>query len=308
MDNKQVSKPKSKKELKKEKAQEPQTFGMVIYSWAKTILGAIIVVTILNGLALASFVVPTGSMERTVMTGDFLFVNKFVYGPSTPQVIPFVNIPLPFYRFPGIKNPEKNDVIVFIFPGNRDEVEATEFQYYLKRCVATAGDTLEIKDKRVYINHAEFQLPVNGGFDPSMGESPIDKMQTFPYGKGYTKDNYGPIRIPKKGDVVPLNMQNINEWLIFIGREGHKVTSDGNNIYIDGKASTQYVVLRDYCFGMGDNRDHSLDSRYWGFIPYENVVGTPIIVYWSWDTNSPFVKLFDKIASTRWSRIGKIIR
>ena len=79
-------------------------------------------------------------------------------------------------------------------------------------------------------------------------------------------------------------------------------------ITIDGKVVTDYTVERNYCFGMGDNRDHSLDSRYWGFIPYNNVVGTPMIVYWSWDTNLSMSHFFDKLSSIRFNRIAKIIR
>jgi len=151
-------------------------------------------------------------------------------------------------------------------------------------------------------------LARNGFYDSSVPEIPSEKWQTFPYGRGYTRDNYGPIRIPKEGDVIPLSMSTLHEWAVFIQREGHKITSDGNSVFVDGNVVTSYKVQRDYCFGMGDNRDHSLDSRYWGFIPKENIVGTPVVVYWSWDTNLPLSQFFDKIASTRWSRIGTIIR
>ncbi|MCX7737530.1 MAG: signal peptidase I [Candidatus Kapabacteria bacterium] len=289
------------------KKQKPQTFAETIWSWTKTLVGAIIIVMIINGLLIASFVVPTGSMENTVMTGDFLFVNKFIYGPSTPQVVPFVNIPLPFYKFPGIKKPEVGDVIVFIYPGDRDEVKSKEFQYYLKRCVATAGDTLQIIDKRVYVNGKEFPLPEHGQIDYSEPISPYNKWETFPPGKGYTRDNYGPIRIPKKDDIIQLDQKNWREWEYFIKKEGHDITFDGVSILIDGKPANSYKVERDYCFGMGDNRDHSSDSRYWGFIPYDNVVGTPIMVYWSWDTNLPLSQIGKKLSSIRWNRIAKFI-
>ncbi|MGE5480915.1 MAG: signal peptidase I [Chloroflexota bacterium] len=277
-----------------------------LWSWIKTGVGAIVIVMIINGLAIASFVVPTGSMENTVLTGDFLFVNKFVYGPSTPQVIPFLNIPLPFYKFPGPEDPEKGDVIVFIFPGNRDEVKSPEFMYYLKRCVATAGDTLQIINKKVFVNGKSFPLPPQGREEPGIA-SAEDSWITFPAGRGFTRDNYGPIRIPKKGDIITLAPSNFNEWAIFIAREGHKVSTDGVKMFIDDKPADKYTVTHDYCFGMGDNRDHSADSRYWGFIPYENVVGSPIVVYWSWDTNQPFANLGDKLKSIRWGRIGTII-
>lgn len=299
-----------KADLKKEepkKKKEPQTFAEHVISWVKTFAGAILVVMIINGLAVASFVVPTGSMENTVMTGDFLFVNRLVYAPSTPQVIPFLNVPLPFLRLPGYSKPEKGDVIVFIFPGNRDQVKSPEFQYYLKRCVATAGDTLQIINKRLIVNGKDVPLAKNGKFDNSIPNMPNDQWRTFPEGKGWTKDNYGPIRIPKEGDIINLDMKNLVEWKIFIMREGHEVTSDGVNIYIDGKAAKSYRVERDYAFGMGDNRDNSLDSRYWGFVPVENIIGSPIIVYWSWDTSLPLSHLFEKLSSVRLNRIAKFI-
>jgi signal peptidase I len=286
---------------------KPETPAEKFVSWVKTIIWAILVVMIINGLALASFVVPTGSMENTVMTGDFLFVNKFIYGPTTPQVIPFFNIPLPFYKFPAPKDPEKGDVIVFIFPGYRDEVKSTEFQYYLKRCVATAGDTIQIINNIVYINGKRLPIPEHAVIDSSNYEDPSDKFRTFPPGLGFNRNNYGPLVIPKKGDVINLNQDNYRQWATFIAREGHSIDNTGSVITIDGNPSNKYTVERNYCFGMGDNRDHSLDSRYWGFIPYDNVVGTPMIVYWSWDTNLPFSRLGDKLSSIRFSRIAKLI-
>ena len=96
-----------------EHGMHPQSLGEIALSWLRTVGGAFAMVMILNGVLVASFVVPTGSMETTVMTGDFLFVNKFVYGPSTPQMIPILNVPLPYYRFPGLREPKKGDVIVF---------------------------------------------------------------------------------------------------------------------------------------------------------------------------------------------------
>ncbi len=292
---------------KKNNKKVPETNVEKFVSWVKTIVWAIVVVMIINGLLLASFVVPTGSMENTVMTGDFLFVNKFIYGPTTPQVVPFFNIPIPFYKFPSPKDPEKGDVIVFIFPGYRDEVEASEFQYYLKRCIATAGDTLQIIGNKVWINGKKQAFPEHSVVDTTAFEDPTDMFRTFPVGLNFTRNNYGPIRIPKEGDKVELTQENYRQWATFIAREGHKIENDGNNIWIDNKVTKTYKVERNYCFGMGDNRDHSLDSRYWGFIPYENVVGTPLIVYWSWNTDLPLSKIIDKLSSIRFSRIGKLI-
>lgn len=289
---------------KKEK-KKPEGFVEQVVSLLRTAITALFVVMIVNGIAVATFVVPTGSMENTVMTGDFLLVNKFKYGPSTPQVIPFFNIPLPYYKTPPIIDPKQGDVIVFIYPGDRNEVKPKEFLYYLKRCVAVSGDVLQIVNKKILVNGVEFALPPNAKFDPFISTMPYDTLRTFPIGKGYSKDNYGPIRIPKTGDIINLSIQNIQEWQVFIGREGHKVETQGTQVLIDGKPVTSYTVERDYVFGIGDNRDNSEDSRFWGFVPKQDVVGTPMMVYWSWNTDAN--DFGSKLKSIRWSRLFNFI-
>jgi signal peptidase I len=134
------------------------------------------------------------------------------------------------------------------------------------------------------------------------------KDHSFPIGRGNTRDDWGPMRIPKKGDRIAITKENAIQWEVFIRREGHSIAIDGDAILIDGKKTSTYTVEKDYCFGLGDNRNNSEDSRYWGFIPMESIIGTPMIVYWSWDTGRPISDLFKKISSIRWSRIGTIIR
>ncbi len=269
---------------------------------------ALVAVIILNSFVLASFQVPTGSMENTVMAGDFLFVNKFIYGGTTPPTIPLLGIlfgkeiETPYFRVPGFRSPEKGDVIVFIFPGYREEVKASVFQYYLKRCVATAGDTLKIVDKQVYINGKKFDNAEGVIYSRQTEPAGYVSGDVFPRGKNWNRDNYGPLRIPAEGDVITLSVENIHEWATFIRREGHEVEVRGTNVLVDGKTVTSYKVERDYVFGMGDNRDDSLDSRFWGFIPEENVIGTPMIVYWSMDPS--IHNLFKKI---RFDRMFTII-
>ena len=295
---------------------EPETFTEQVIAWFKTVFSAVFFIMIINGLFFGSFVVPTGSMEDTVATGDFVFVNRLIYAPSTPQMVPFINKPLPFYRFPGYSTPKQGDVIVFIYPGDRDQVESTDFTYYLKRCVAVAGDTLQIINSKIQVNGKEYPLPQYGKFDISMDPPAqfheewmaAQQEHTFPVGRNYTRDNWGPIRIPKIGDNIDLTIANIKEWETFIRREGHTIAIEDQTILIDGKQANSYTVEKDYCFGMGDNRNNSEDSRYWGFVPMESIIGTPMIVYWSWDTGRPITDFFKKVASIRWSRIGTIIR
>jgi signal peptidase I len=125
--------------------------------------------------------------------------------------------------------------------------------------------------------------------------------------------------VPKKGDVISLTPENLERWDTFIRREGHSVERDPRGaILIDGKASSTYTVERNYLFAMGDNRDNSLDGRFWGFVPEENLIGTPMIVYWSWDPDKPILDLtsvksiftgfVDKCGSIRFGRIGTLVK
>jgi signal peptidase I len=264
---------------------------------------------LLNNFVIASFMVPTGSMENEVMTGDFLMVNKFIYGGCSPRNVPFTDIRLPWFRLPAFKTVHRGDVIVFEFPGYREEVHPEAFTYYLKRCMAISGDTLQVKDRVVYINGERAPIPKNMKFNsyriipPGIGDERI-----FPPTAKFNEDNYGPIVIPKKGMVIHLTPDTYPIWEVFIEREGHRPALRGDGaITIDDKPATTYTAERDYLFGMGDNRDNSLDSRYWGFIPAENVVGTPMFVYWSWNSDTPIANIIEKISSIRFGRIGTLI-
>ena len=229
-----------------------------------------------------SFSVPTTSMENTILNGDYLWIEKS----------------------PGnIHPPKRGDLIIFAFPGNRDEAETRDIQYYMKRCEAIAGDTLLIVDKHVFVNGKESKLPEFGKFDPSYNESKNDKLRTFPVGAGFTANNYGPIRIPKTGDTIFLNPANFWAWEVFIRREQHKFELDETTILLDNKPVKYYIVQRDYCFAMGDNRDNSLDSRFFGFIPVEKVFGKPVYVYWSFA--SGYNDDGSKDSYIRWNRLGK---
>jgi signal peptidase I len=264
----------------------------------------------LNSFVLASFEVPTGSMENEIMTGDFLFVNKFIYGGTTPRTIPLTNIRLPWFRVPGFRHVERGDVIVFEYPGGRDEVQSAEFMFYLKRAVALAGDTVQIINRVLHVNGKPAQLPRNMKFN-SLHVKPagMKDPSIFPKGAPYNEDNWGPEIVPKKGDVIPLTHDTFDRWETFIRREGHVATEDASGqIIIDGVRAASYTVERNYIFGMGDNRDNSADGRFWGFIPEENIVGTPMIVYWSWDPNIPLIDLFSKISTIRLGRLGTIVK
>jgi signal peptidase I len=300
---------KESRKVKQEEASDDRPLKAKVLAFLKElgiVLGAFLV---LNNFVIASFLVPTGSMENEVMTGDLLFVNKFIYGGTSPRNIPFTNVRLPWFRISGFGDVQRGDVIVFVFPGNRDEVAPEDFTFYLKRCVALPGDTLQVIKRVLYVNGQPAPLPRNIHFSfPRMGNPSNVEDSIFPPGVQWNQENYGPVVIPKKGMTVQINPRTIRAWDTFIRREGHAVAVNGDRIEIDGKQATEYTVQRDYLFGMGDHRDNSLDSRYWGFIPKENLVGTPVLVYWSWNTDIPIYSIFSKLASVRLGRIGTIIK
>ena len=248
-----------------------------LFYGAVFVLGGLLLLwVVITSVIFNSFRVPIGSMMGTILPGDYILCKPTSYPPG--------------------RLPERGTVIAFIFPGNRDEVEADVFQYYLKRCVAVAGDMLEVRDGYVYIDGVKETLPPHAQFQASPHYSPErDQYVTFPAGVGYTRDNWGPMRVPKKGDVIPLDATNVREWQIFVEREGHSVQKDGVLIEIDGSPVRSYTVERDYVFGMGDNRNDSQDSRYWGFIPVENITDIPVLVAYS---KSPDEE------GMRWERIG----
>jgi signal peptidase I len=264
---------------------------------------------VLNNFVIASFLVPTGSMENEVMTGDLLFVNKFIYGGTSPRNIPFTNVRLPWFRVPKFRDVERGDVIVFVWPGYRDDIVSEDFMFYLKRCVGLPGDTIQVIKRVLYVNGKPAPMPRNMLFSMPRSFAPTGAEDgIFPKGSPWNAENYGSLVIPWKGMIVHLTKDSIQVWDTFIRREGHTVAVIGDQILVDGKQTTEYSVQRDYLFGMGDHRDNSLDSRYWGFIPKENLVGTPLIVYWSWDTDIPIYNIFSKIASVRLGRIGTVIK
>jgi signal peptidase I len=298
----------NQKEAKEEK-KAPTTFKEKTLAFLKELGIVLGLFLVINNFVIASFLVPTGSMENEVMTGELLFVNKFIYGGTSPRNIPFTNVRLPWFRVPALRDVRRGDVIVFVFPGMRDEVQPEDFTFYLKRCVGLPGDTILVKNRVLYVNGTMMPLPRNVRFDRGWSIPPnVPEDNIFPVGSGWNEDNYGPLVIPKKGMVIPLTPQNYPAWKIFMRREGHSAELVANTVLIDGKPATSYTVQRDYLFGMGDHRDNSLDGRYWGFIPKEKLVGTPLIVYWSWNSDLPLYDIFGRLASIRWGRIGSLIK
>lgn len=351
--------------------------------WWQSLLFAVIAATLIRWLFMEAFTIPTPSMEKSLLVGDYLFVSKFHYGtrtPATPLQMPLThqkiwgtNLPsysdaiqLPTYRFPGISKVKNNDVVVFNWPD--DKGYPTDLKTnYIKRCVAIAGDTLQIKERVVYINGKAAESPAEMQFTykvttnshipdvifkkykianygdyqkrqlsfsnttsgyiiemtPKVAEQLIkdgvaikveladfsdERYRTvlFPMAKhsvSWTIDDFGPLWIPKEGATISLDSQSVATYETTIRNyEGWKsVEAQGDRLIIDGKEYTEYTFRQNYYFMMGDNRHNSLDSRYWGFVPEDHIVGKAFVIWLSMD---PEEKLFNKV---RWRRLFNLI-
>jgi len=277
----------------------------------RSLFWAAIAALILKTFVIEAYTIPTGSMEDTLLPGDFLLVTKFTLGATTPRNIPFTNVALPYYQFPKLKEVKRGDIIVFEYPGDRDELRHEEIMNYIKRCVGLPGDTITIVDKVLYVNGGLFPPPPKMKFlNPVPTPRGIGNPYIFPKFSNFNEDNYGPLYVPKKGDTVQLSIDNIEQFRTLINREyGREVVKViGDEITIDGVPAKTYVIKKNYYFMMGDNRDDSADSRFWGYVPEDLIIGEPLIIYWSWDKEIPmFPDVIKKLSSIRLNRIAKLI-
>ncbi len=294
-----------KKNTKKQKTQKEK-----LIEFFKNLFFAAIAALLIKSFFIETSRVPTGSMESTILVGDFLFVNKFIYGSSSPRNIPFTNVELPYFQLPALGEPDRFDIVVFEYPGDRDELKPTVINNYVKRCIGLPGDTIKIVNKVVFINGKEIKRPVHIQYNsqPPIPEG-IPNPGIFPNGFGWNEDNYGPLEIPKEGQTVKLTRNNIEIYRTIIDREfgRHVVTVEGTDIKIDSKIATNYTFKQNFYFMMGDNRDNSADSRFWGFVPREKIIGQAWMIYWSWDPAIPFTDFFELFASLRVNRLAKIV-
>ena len=208
-------------------AEKEKSFRNVAREYIEAGLWAVALTFVLRAFVIQAFRIPSESMVPTLLKGDFLFVNKFEYGPK----IPFTHI-----RLPGIRPPRRGDVIVFQYPRNPR-------QDFIKRCIAVGGETIEIHNKQVIVNGDTLSEPYSIRTDPSTRPPGFEP-----------RDNFGP-----------------------------------------------YTLARGELFMMGDNRDNSNDSRFWGPVKMDLVKGRAMFIYFSTDGNNP-LEAFGKI------RVGRLFR
>lgn len=201
-----------------------------LWEYTKAIGIALMLALVIRAFVVQAFKIPSGSMLQTLLIGDHILVNKFIYG--TPIDIPFTNITI--FRMPGFKKAQRGDIIVFKYP----EDPSRDF---IKRAIAVEGDMIESRDKRVLVNGKPISEPYVQHTDNSTRMGGMEP-----------RDNFGPYLVPK------------------------------NKVFV-----------------MGDNRDQSYDSRYWGYVDMKELRGKAFVIYWSWDGIKKM---------PRFGRIGKLVR
>lgn len=407
-----------------------------IMSWVDAIVFALVAVYFINLFFFQNYVIPSSSLEKSLLTGDYLFVSKVSYGPripETPLTMPLTQHTLPvlecksyidwphwdYRRVEGLGKVRLNDIVVFNYPAGdtlcsspryqasdfyqmcymigyqiypqavvpdsltpmqrveyyntiyaagRDYLERNSGEYgeiitrptdrrenYVKRCVGLPGQTLQIKNRIVYLDGKANKEPENVQYtyyvkllqhlpDELMkelgismedlmslntsGYMPLTKravaalsqrkdlvesiepvteaneLEIYPLNGNthWTRDNYGPVWIPQKGKSIKLTLDNIAVYERPIRTyEGNDLEIRDGRIYINGKQADSYTFKMDYYWMMGDNRHNSADSRYWGFVPEDHIVGKPIFIWWSSDPDR------HGFGGIRWSRLFRFV-
>ena len=407
-----------------------------VMSWVDALVFALVAVYFINLFFFQNYVIPSSSLEKSLLTGDYLFVSKVSYGPripETPLTMPLTQHTMPLFecksyiewphwdyrRVKGLGKVELNDIVVFNYPAgdtltadirhqaedfyrncygygyglweerpNPDSLTVTQrMEYfhelyaigrkyiesnrqefgeittrptdrrenYVKRCVGLPGQTLQIKNRIIYLDgkankepdnvqytyHVKLKQRLNDDIMKDLGITMEDLMSlnTFGYmpltnyavqelrkrndlvdsivlnteadewdiyplngNMHWTRDNYGPVWIPKKGESITLTLENLPVYERPIRTyEGNTLEVKDGKIIINGQETTKYTFKMDYYWMQGDNRHNSLDSRYWGFVPEDHIVGKPIFIWWSSDPDR------SGFGGIRWNRLFRFV-
>lgn len=353
----------------KKAEKKPPVKKSLIREWSDALMFAVVAATLIRWATFEAYAIPSASMEKSLLTGDYLFVSKLHYGsrtPATPLQLPLTHqtvgstkissysnaITLPSFRLPGFSEIKRNDAVVFNLPPE-DEHPFDLKTHYIKRCVGMAGDSFSIKNAQIYINGLAALNPTEEQFQyylvtdreldkkfflnrnitdffsapngyavhvtpniakelatldfvkdvrlliSPVGESEAGVFPQKPSRYAWNKDNFGPLYIPKKNTTVNITPETLPLYARIITAYEHNPNAkiqDGK-LFLNGKEVKRYTFKQNYYFMMGDNRHNSEDSRYWGFVPEDHVVGKAVFVWMSLDPNKDFLN------KVRWNRL-----
>jgi signal peptidase I len=277
-----------------------------ILGWFLFLIFAIIFAIALRVLLLASFLIPTWSMSPTLIPGDFVFVNKMIPGPRIFRSWDFWNGDFSMKRLKGYRKIRRNEVIVFNYPySDRHKLELDFNVFYAKRCIAIPGDTFLIDNGIYRVKNLPDTLGHYGN-QKQVSETPTEKFNSnifncFPYSEHYKWNikNFGPLYIPGENDTVAIDTLNICLYQKLIEYETEEAVyiRDGE-VFIGNKQVKEYVFQQNYYFMAGDMARDSRDSRYWGLLPEDHIVGKAFVIWKSkdrkhnkWRWNRFFTKL-----------------
>ncbi len=265
----------------------PSRFTVVRQIWDgyQVVLFALAGALAIKLFVLGAVYVPSQSMEGTLRTGDYVLVNKLLYGARLPEHLAPSESGLSFFHLPGLAPLSRGDVVVFELPSSAFPDTRPERVTFVKRCVALAGDEVRIASGDIVVNGDRLQI------DGWSGDPRIE---------------FGPVRVPRKGELLALSLGSMSPAIErIIVNEGHAIASRGDSVLIDGTPARTYRVEEEYVFVLGDNLNHSFDSRSWGFLPRKNIIGSAMMVYWSVEPSSADAGPFARV---RWDRLFSLIR
>jgi len=264
---------------------------------------------IIKGLFLGAYHITTSSMRNALIEGDFVLVKKASYQIKTPEKFPFTSLKIPSFTILKRQKPERNDVVVFKMNEYLVDSSLADLDF-VKRVIGLPGETIQLKDRSVYIDGEEINNPSTVTFNLN---SPFfynrAEQKFYPFNDKTWKINfYGPVKVPQRGDTIHINPKNISVWQPLINYEsgGKFINVEGTVITFKGRPITEYIIQRDYYFVLGDNRFESVDSRFFGFVPEDEIIGKVWMIYWSVNPKieTGFWDLFNAL---RFDRITKSI-
>ncbi len=283
-------------------------FSEKLGKFFKILFWVVFIAFMIKGFAIDAFRIPSTSMENTLQPGDFVLANKFAYSISTPREIPLTNVSLPQYKFFEVGKPQINDIVIFEFPKGFESDPLKGGSKYIKRVIAGPHDTLKITNGQIFINGKLIVLPSTFQTPKYLNDEDSVRQETiYPPGAKWNRISYGPIIIPAKGDTISVAPENFERMqsIIVMDHGERSLLVEGTLVTLDGRAISEYVLKQDHYFVIGDNFEKSMDSRNFGFITDNMIIGKAMFIYWSYNSEKVAPGPLGFLSAIRADRIFK---